>query len=130
MPFLVSNGGGPTSGNPLSKCPARALITTRGNPVFSSNTGVQWIRSVDVASRMWTSPQYIQYLPCSFTACTRPLCNSVRIPADLYSSLSYLPLLPLLNAGPCFVQLSRFFDVAMPTVYCPRSRAHCVYVIT
>ena len=67
MPAAVNSGGGPTSGNPLSKWRGRFRSTSTGFPCASS-TGVQWRRSGDVARCTAPSPQYIQYRPFTFAA--------------------------------------------------------------
>ena len=71
MPFGVMIGGGPGSVSKLSKRPGRGGRTFRNLPSGNS-TGVQWIRSSDVAVKNSLSPTYIQYLPLILVATTRP----------------------------------------------------------
>src|SRR5579863_4292224 len=119
MPASVRMGGGPVSGNVLSKWPARGPSSSTGLP-FEFSIGVQRMRSVDVARWMKPSPQYIQYRPSNLAAISRPPESRVTIPADLYLSCAYLPPFAVRNAGPCFVQWMRSRDVAMPTEYVSR----------
>src|ERR1039458_2755858 len=92
IPASVSRGGGPDSGNVLSKCRGRGFSNTMAAP-FASSIGVQCVRSVEVARWMAPSPQYIQYLPSILAAMRRPLSLSKRVtmPADLHQILAYLP---------------------------------------
>src|SRR5579871_1642796 len=125
MPFSVSTGGGPVSGNVLSKWPARRCSSSTGAPLESS-TGVQWTRSSEVAIWIAPSSQYIQYLPSIFAAISRFLPGSslVTIPADLYLRCAYLAAAAPRNAGPRLVQCVRSVEVAIPTEYV--LRFHCV----
>src|ERR1700688_1293821 len=105
MPALVSTGGGPPSGKLLSNRPVLGASSTC-SPPLSFSTGVQWIRSVEMAKYTVPSPQYIQYLPSIFAAISRPLVSSSRvtIPADFDHREAYLPPSASWKADPYFVQ--------------------------
>src|SRR5579863_7049859 len=105
MPAFVSTGGGPPSGKVLSNRPGLGASSTC-SPPFSFSTGVQWIRSVEVARYTVPSPQYIQYLPSILAVINRPFDSSSRvtIPADFDHREAYLPPSASWKAGPYFVQ--------------------------
>src|ERR1700683_519046 len=94
MPSFVIIAGGPDSTRSLSQCPDRlpttifkadpdlrrrtsAELVPRSSLVVSfasgsDTTGVQWIRSSEVAAQISLSPQYIQYFPLIFVATILP----------------------------------------------------------
>src|SRR3569623_3477688 len=105
MPLSVSIAGGPDSTRSLSNLPLRVGSTTLRlakvsacprsltggcSPAFIS-TGVQLIRSSDVAHHICESPQYIQYLPLIFTAIACPSTYFETMEPDLDHLLAYFP---------------------------------------
>src|ERR1700680_4755476 len=119
--------GGPPSTSHESKYPARGDRTFNTFPSLSAS-GVQSMRSSDVAIRMSGTLKYIQYFPFTFVAISWLPWTLVRIAPDLVSSFRYFPLSAFANAGQCFCQWTRSFDVAIARR--GTSRFHCVYVRT
>src|SRR5688572_10363291 len=123
MPCRVISAGGPASTSHESKYPGRGERTFSGFP-FASSSGVQSIRLSDVARRTSGTPKYIQYFPLTFVATIRLPSRRLRIAPDFDSTVRYFPLPTFANTGPCFVQLTRSFEVA--TARRGTSRFHCV----
>src|SRR3954467_8079507 len=115
--------GGPASTSHESKYPGRGDNTLTTFPSLSAS-GVQSIRLSEVAIMMSGTLKYIQYFPFTFVATNRLPATRVRIAPDFVSVFRYLPLSALANAGPCFIQCTRSFDVAIAR--CGTSRFHWV----
>src|ERR1700722_515204 len=97
--------GGPDSTRSLSNFPARVGTMIFSLGIFNAcprrgmggcspaaiSTGVQLIRSSEVAAQIFWSPQYIQYLPATRVAMIRPFSYRLTIDPDFDQSAAYFP---------------------------------------
>jgi hypothetical protein len=109
--FISQIAGGPHSVRRLSKYPLRGLAISLSS-LFSFSTGAQSVRLSEVAAHTAFSPQYIKYLPATFSMTSLPSFTPVTIEADLLARLAKRPLYAFAKASPCFVQFFKSLEVA------------------
>src|SRR5580658_3654072 len=84
-----------------------------GTSLGPISTGVQLIRSTEVAAQIYWSPQYIQYAPFIFVATILPFSYVETMEPDLDHWLRYFPLYAFAKAGPYLVQCNKSEEPAI-----------------